>query len=178
MLIETHPFGDFVPPKTRYLILGSFTGRQGAPGSPDYDGSYDWFYGRKVNQFWPILSAIYGSPLETKKQKQVLFTKLHLAIADIILRCERKAGNNLDSSLINIVYNKKGVKKILQDHAVEKIYFTSRFTETKFRDIFKDLIAKNKEVNLITLPSPSPRYAAISKQEKIKRYRSLLPRRA
>jgi len=27
-MIETHPFGSFVPPDARYIICGSFTGKE------------------------------------------------------------------------------------------------------------------------------------------------------
>ncbi len=45
-MIEEHPFGDFIPQNTQYLLLGSFTGKI-------TDNSYDWFYGTKRNLFWP-----------------------------------------------------------------------------------------------------------------------------
>jgi hypothetical protein len=35
---------------------------------------------------------------------------------------------------------------------------------------------KNPSVKFITLPSPSPRYAAMSKEEKIKKYKEVLPK--
>jgi len=33
-----------------------------------------------------------------------------------------------------------------------------------------------QNIELITLPSPSPRYASMSKQEKVARYTELLPK--
>lgn len=35
-MIETHPFGNFVPQNSRYLFLGSFTAKP-------VEG-YDWFF--------------------------------------------------------------------------------------------------------------------------------------
>ena len=72
-----HPFGSFVPPKAKYLLLGSFTGKI-------EDRSYDWFYTNKRNQFWRILRAVYDEPLESRISKEDLFTRLNLAITDII----------------------------------------------------------------------------------------------
>ncbi len=135
-MIETHPFGDFVPPNAKYLILGSFTGRQAVKGETVTDDSYDWFYGTKRNQFWPILETVYERELESKLAKQELFTKLGIAMADIIYQCERKEGNNLDSNLINIVYNSDAITEILEKNQINKIFFTSRFVENKFN---KDL---------------------------------------
>jgi len=162
-MIETHPYGSFVPPQAKFLILGSFTGKP--------EAGYDWFYSNKRNQFWSILEIVYGLKLDTKKSKQQLFTKLRIAITDIIYQCERKKGINLDADLINLVYNTSGIEKILGQNEIEKVYFTSRYVENKFRRLFKPAT-----VGLITLPSPSPRYAAMTKEEKIRKYREAFPK--
>ena len=174
-MIETHAFGNFIPPNAKYLILGSFTGRQAVKDKAAHDPSYDWFYGTKRNQFWPLLEEVYGIPLPTKTERQKLFGDLGIAIADIILQCERKDGNNLDANLINIVYNTQAINSMLEKEGITTILFSSRFVEKKFKQLFKETIGKHPDVALLTLPSPSPRYAAMSKAEKVKRYRVLLP---
>ena len=83
-MIETHAFGNFIPLNAKYLILGSFTGRQAVKGNSATDDSYDWFYATKRNQFWPILEEVYGIELRNKLSRQELFTKLGIAMADII----------------------------------------------------------------------------------------------
>ena len=167
-MIEKHPYGNFVPIKARYLLLGSFVAKP-------VDG-YDWFYGTKRNQFWPILEVVYKVSLKTKKDQQKLFTKLRMAITDIILKCEREKNSNLDVNLKKIVFNTKAIQGILVDNKIEKIYFTSRFVEKLFRKEFKKLIHINPEIELLTLPSPSPRYAQMTKEQKISKYKKLLPK--
>lgn len=166
-MIETHPFGNFVPQNTQYLLLGSFTGKP-------IEG-YDWFYGNKRNQFWPIMENLYKIKLDTKAKQQKLFARLGIAITDIILSCERKNNSNLDMNLANIVFNTKAINNILQKNRIKKIFFSSRFTEKLFRRHFKDVVQQFSEIKLVTLPSPSPRYVAMSKPEKISRYKELLP---
>jgi len=168
-MIETHPFGSFVPKNARYLILGSFTAKLG-------DGSYNWFYGTKRNQFWPILENVYGRKFKDRNDKEKFFSGLGVAISDIIYQCERKIGSNLDANLINIVYNTKLVEKILAENKIEKIFFSSRFVETKFKKVFKHLVSQYPKMELVTLPSPSPRFAAMRLEEKIRRFKELLPR--
>lgn len=175
-MIETHPFGDFIPPNARYLILGSFTGRQAVKGTRATDDSYDWYYGTKRNQFWPIIEGVYGVELPDKTSRQMLLSDLGIAMADIIYQCERKEGNNLDSNLANIVFNTKGIAKILENNSIVRILFSSRFVEKKFRQVFKDTIAQHQAIELVTLPSPSPRYAQLSKDQKIAKYKELLPK--
>jgi len=168
-MIEIHPFDVFVPRDTKYLFLGSFTGKT-------EDASYDWFYSNKRNQFWSILEEVYGIKLDTKVEKQGLFTRLGLAITDIILSCERRANSNLDMDLTNMVFNTKVILKVIQKNRIKTIYFSSRFAEKLFKKQFEEVIEHYPAIRLITLPSPSPRYAAMSKSEKISRYKELLPR--
>ncbi len=166
-MLEKHPFGVFVPPNAKYLLLGSFVTK------PAH--KYDWFYANGRNQFWPILEEVYKVPLTTTKAQQSLFVKLHIAIADIILECEREKNSNLDIHLKNLVFNTEAITKILNENNIGKILFTSRYVEKLFRRHFNDLITKYQGIELITLPSPSPRYAMLTKTQKILHYRKLLP---
>lgn len=161
--METHPYGSFVPTRARFLLLGSF------PGKPE--AGNDWFYSNRRNQFWSILESVYNLRLDTKKSKQKLFTRLKIAITDIVYQCERLRGTNLDSNLVNIVYNTQEIEKLLRQNKIQKVYFSSRYVENKFKRLFGSIA-----IDLITLPSPSPRYAAMTKEEKIKRYRNVLPK--
>lgn len=168
MIEEKHPFGSFVPKDARYLFLGSFAGKTS-------DG-YDWFFGTKRNQFWPIMAEVYGRPLQTKDEKQKLFANLKLAITDIILSCERKDHNNSDGNLINAVINTKVITNILKNNPIKTIFFSSRFAEHLYKRHFMNLIRKYPQIDLVTLPSPSPRYAAMSLAVKVAKYTELLPK--
>lgn len=162
-MIEVHPFGNFVPKKARYLMLGSFVTKPTHP--------YDWFYANGRNQFWPIMRGVYGLELSTKKQQQDLFTQLEMALADIILACERRKNSNSDTNLFNIVYNIEGINSIVAKNKIQKIFFTSRYVEGLFKKVFKGI-----QIETVCLPSPSPRYATMKKPEKIKLYKALLPK--
>lgn len=167
-MIEKHPFGDFVPKNAKYLMLGSFVTKP--------SNSYEWFYANGRNQFWPIMQEVYGLEFSTKKQQQKIFMQLEMALADIILSCERRKNSNLDINLFNIVYNTQAIKDIINKNKIKKIFFTSRHVENLFGKVFKDISQMTNKIELICLPSPSPRYAMISKAEKIIRYKQLLPK--
>jgi hypoxanthine-DNA glycosylase len=175
-MIETHPFGIFVPLNIKYLILGSFSGRQVVKGLATTDDAYDWFYGTRRNQFWPILEAVYGVDLRDKPSKQALFSRLGMGIADIIYQCERRNNNNLDSNLVNIIYAKQAIAELPDGKPIDRIFFTSRFVEKRFRHVFKDVMERHRAIKLVYLPSPSPRYAVLNKDQKIERYKALLPK--
>lgn len=167
-MIETHPFGSFVPQNPRFLFLGTFTAKVDDP-------SYDWFFTSKRNQFWIIMTEVYGIKLTNKQEKENLFANLKMAITDVILQCERSQNSNADNNLINLVFNIKTINKIILENKIETIFFSSRMAEKLFKKNFKEIIMKFPEINLVTLPSSSPRYAAMTKLEKIRHYKELLP---
>ncbi len=122
------------------------------------------------------MEEVYDSDFSTKEKQQKLFIRLEMALADIILSCERRKNSNLDINLFNIVYNTKAITDIINKYKVKKIFFTSRYVETLFRKHFRSIIEQYPKTELITLPSPSPRYAVMNRAEKVARYTELLPR--
>jgi len=119
--------------------------------------------------------VIYGRQLTNRTAKEQLFTDLSLAISDVIYQCERLKGSNLDNNLVSIIYNTANIEAVLAANPIQKIYFSSRFVENKYKTKFKHLLQQYSHIQLITLPSPSPRYAAMSLRDKIKKYTQLLP---
>jgi G:T/U-mismatch repair DNA glycosylase len=97
-------------------------------------------------------------------------------LAILFLSCERIGRSSLDTRLTDIEYNKEDIVRVLDTRKISKILFTSKFVEAHFKRYFKEIITKYPNVELITLPSPSPRYASMSKEEKIKRYSQELPK--
>jgi hypoxanthine-DNA glycosylase len=159
--IEYHPFKPFIPIEPKILILGSFPGKE----QTQADFQQKWFYGSSRNQFWKILEGVYQIPLHQKAQQQQLFENQGIAITDIIYSARRIDNSNLDNNLEIVSYNRSVIDDILNNNQFEKILFTSRFVELHF---YKKL----KFTSLgICLPSPSPRFARLSLQQKIDVYK-------
>ncbi len=168
MKIETHPFDSFIPENIRYLFLGSFTSKDAKKGV-----DYDWYYSNGRNQFWPLIEKVYGLPLKSKKDKVALFNDLGIGIADIIYKCSRKENSSLDNKLEIIEFN-QALRGIF-DNELESVFFSSRFVEKLFHKNFDFLVNQFTNTKFTYLPSPSPRYAAMSKDEKVKIYKANLP---
>ena len=143
-MIEKHPFAPYVPQNSRILILGSFPGRESTQISRDND----WFYCANRNQFWKIIESVYDQVLLTTSSKQELFKQRNIAITDIIESCERSENKNSDNNLINKVYNKVAITKILAQNPITKILFTSKSVYFEFLENFD----KPKAVELVILP--------------------------
>jgi len=164
--IETHPFEPFTPHDMKYLIIGSFPGKGQTKIDVDND---QWFYNTERNTFWKILEAVYNISLKDKKAKQELFVKTKMGIADIILKAIRKNNTNSDRNLDIIELNDAAIRRILESTTITTIFFTSKFVEKLFKKVFPYVSTT------ITLPSPSPRFATVSLQEKVSIYKKYLP---
>ena len=165
--IETHPFEAFVPKGIEYLIIGSFPGREHTQ-SPVPEGQ--WFYGARRNQFWKILEDVYGRELRNRTEKEALFTELRMGITDVVKSAVRLQNTNMDQNLDIIEYNHERIGAILKKKTLKKVFFTSRFVEKVFKREFPDY--HYTEV----LPSPSPRYATLSRAQKVALYKEKLPK--
>lgn len=163
--IETHPHKVFVPPNAKVIIIGSFPGRGHSAESEN-----EWFYESKRNQFWKIISAVYQTELKDVTQKKKLFREKGIAIGDLFYKVKRTKDNNSDSSLDVIEYNNMALSKIFKSNHFRSIFFTSKFIEKEFKKLFPAM------KNIASLPSPSPRVATISIDEKIKSYKMVLPK--
>ena len=165
-MIEFHPYETFVPANASVLIVGSFPGIRQTRKLNNFE---EWFYSAERNQFWKIIEAVYKTSLQTINDRKQIFTEKGIAITDIILSASRRKEGNLDEDLCDVEFNKKAIRKILENPNIKKVFFTSKFVEKHFKELFPAY--KNVEY----LPSPSPRYARISLKEKIEVYKDKLP---
>ncbi len=163
--VEQHPFPSFVPPRMRCLIVGSFPGKEQTRGTTNED---DWYYGAPLNQFWRLLQLVYDIELKTKVAKQDLFKKAGIGITDIFRSVIRKQGNNEDDNLEVAEYNKEELQRIIKNFTPD-VFCTSRFVEKDFKRMFPAYIKVD------VLPSPSPRYFALTIEQKAGIYKKKLP---
>jgi len=166
-MIEKHPFRPFIPKDCKILVIGSFPGKE----STQEKRQDDWFYGANRNQFWKLLENVYGVELKTKNDKQELFEKAKIGITDLIVSCERNENSSSDSNLTNRVYNSM-IPEIIENNPILKILFTGKGVYNEFREHFN--IPEN--IELITLPSPSPIYRRMSFEEKAENYKKHFPK--
>lgn len=162
--VEHHPFAPFVPPRMKCLIVGSFPGKEQTRGGIDDE---HWFYGAPLNQFWRIMETAYNLPLKTKTAKQDLFKKAGIGITDIFKSVIRKANSNVDENLEIVEYNKEELERIIRDFK-PSVLCTSRYVEKEFKKMFPGYAAVD------VLPSPSPRYFALTIEQKAEIYRKKL----
>lgn len=153
-----HPFKPIVFKDTVILILGSF------PSIKSFENNF--YYGHPRNQFWKILEAVTGYPINNRDQKIWLLKHAKLGVWDMISSCQRE--NSLDSSLEEEQVN--DIPSLLEKYPrIDKVCFTGKKSEALFKMHFDYL-----DIDTSYLPSPSPAYAAMKFEEKVERYREVL----
>lgn len=158
--MEQHPFDPILFHDSRVLILGSFPSLKSCE-----EGFY---YAHPRNQFWPLLAEVFGEEISTTKAKIALCKKHRIALWDSAKSLKRETGNSSDTNLKEIEVN-DFEKLLLECPSIELILFTGKKAEQIFNKKYKGL-----NIRRTLLPSPSPAYAAMSFEEKLKRYREIL----
>jgi hypoxanthine-DNA glycosylase len=169
--IETHPFGAFLPPTVRYLVVGTFPGRlysQRSAAENEADLTAFSYGGR--NQFWRIMEKIYGVELPDRAAKQALFTQKCIGLMDLIAACRRKKNSNLDTDLTDIVWNKPAFERLFATESIDTVFCTGKGVATIFTKWFPD-------VHCVVLPSPSPLFAAMRFDQKWAFYADVFPKK-
>ena len=153
-----HPFAPILFKDTHTLILGSF------PSIKSIEN--DFYYSHPRNQFWSILSAMTGYPVNNRDQKIWLLKEAKLGLWDMIASCNR--ANSLDSSLEDEVVN--DIPALLEQYPnIQRVAFTGRKAEALFGLHFAHL-----EMETAYLPSPSAAYAKMRIEEKTEIYTKVL----
>src|SRR5215475_13892032 len=94
-----HGLAPIVWPHARVLILGSLPG--------DESLRRQQYYGNPRNQFWSILSRVYGTPIGADYGERLAFLERHgIALWDVLARAERHG--SLDSNIRNEAPNDFG----------------------------------------------------------------------
>ncbi len=149
-----HPFNPILFPNTHTLILGSF------PSVQSFENNF--YYAHPRNQFWKILEVVTGYPVNNRDQKLWLLKETGLGLWDMIGSCSRE--NSLDSSLEDEVVN--DIPALLESYpSIKKLAFTGKKAQALFETHFGYL-----EIVRVYLPSPSPAYAAMRFEEKVRVY--------
>lgn len=153
----------------RVLILGSM------PGVASLQAQR--YYAHPRNAFWPILGQLCGfdPALEYEPRVQALLDK-RIALWDVIERCVRPG--SLDSRIDpQSVAPNDLVALILQLPQLRAIAFNGGTADRLYRRHWADSVAERLGARapvLLTLPSTSPAHAALSREQKLERWRELM----
>lgn len=151
-----------IPPvydeNSEILILGSFPSVRSR--------ETEFFYGHRQNRFWKVTAAVFESTApETVEQKKAFLIKNHIALWDVIARCEIEG--SADSTIKNAVANDI---RIILDKANIKEIFVNGKTAEKY---YNKYIFPNTGRKAVCLPSTSPANAACGYEQLVEKWKKI-----
>ena len=148
-------FLAIVPDHPKILILGT------VPSVVSLDKGF--YYAHPRNAFWPIIESFVGHSLPTIQAKKTACEQLGIYLWDVLQGCQRQG--SLDSAIQSPVAN--DFETLFEQYPqLNTIAFNGKAAEKLFK---KEVLNKQelpKNLLLISLPSTSPAYAAITLEDK------------
>ena len=150
---EFHPFEPIIDKNSKILILGTF------PSLKSVENNF--YYAHPRNQFWKLLAGVFNEKTPITIEEKLNILKSHqIALWDVVKKTTRT--NSLDSNLKNIELN--DIQSLLDKYPnIKIIAFTSKTAEKLFQKL-------NINIPTCYLASPSPAYAKLKFEEKLKRW--------
>jgi G:T/U-mismatch repair DNA glycosylase len=122
----THPFDEFLPPKSKTLIVGTFPTH-----ARNYSKTFPFYYAGEGNMFWPTLGRVhrktfsYAQGLDAKKEREEFLESKRIGITDMLDKCYRKNERSQDNYIFPITFRK--IFQTLEiNKSVDTIVLTSR----------------------------------------------------
>jgi G:T/U-mismatch repair DNA glycosylase len=122
--IEPHPYGEFIPTDTEFLMIGSFPSKG--------EKYFDFFYGSKVNQLWNILSVVFGHNFKkptgkaAEKERGNFLETRGIGMTDMLEKCYRYQNKSGDENLYPIIF--RDIFEILERRPkIRRLIFTGRY---------------------------------------------------
>jgi len=154
-----HPFDAIVDANSKVLILGSF------PSIKSFEENF--YYAHPRNQFWPIIEEIFEVTLKTNEEKQDFALQKCIALWDTYATLRREEGNSSDSNLKDLEPN--DFYAFFNTYPnIKHIFFTGRKAMEGYKKHFSDI-----SIPTTLLPSTSPAYAAMKREEKKRHYQEI-----
>jgi len=159
-------FPPIAGPDATLLILGSM------PGAASLVARQ--YYAHPRNAFWPVLEAVWGIPATLEYSARVrAVLAARIAIWDVLAGCQRRTSLDADIEHASIVVN--DFAGFFRRHPqVSLIGFNGGAAQMLYRrHVLPTLSGSPRQIAALRLPSTSPAHAALSPQEKVRRWRQL-----
>lgn len=157
-------FSPIVGGQPKILILGSMPSQTSLRESE--------YYANPQNSFWWIMSNILGFAHDADYcLREQFLIQAGVAVWDVLLDCQRPG--SLDSSIVRASESPNDLVSFLQaNRSVELIGFNGGAAKTIFMRHCSNVLAvvgcsNNQQLKAIQLPSTSPAYASMKKQDKL-----------
>jgi len=156
-------FAPVAGEQPRVLILGSM------PGVASLDAHE--YYAMPRNAFWPIMGRLFDAGFALAyAQRLVRLQAAGVALWDVLASCVRPGSLDAAIDVRSAVVNNFG--RLFADRpTIERVFFNGKAAADIYRRrVLPALDAGGRDVALCVLPSTSPAHAALSFDEKLRRW--------
>ena len=148
---------------TTVLILGTFPSEESL--------KQNQYYAHPRNQFWDMIAEICGTGTCDEYEKRCDRAKSKgIAIWDVLKSCDREGSS--DGRIRRGHFIPNDIVSFILEHPVNAIFFNGSKAALLFKQ-HVDLSILPVQPRFVTLPSTSPAHAALSKQQKLERWREV-----
>lgn len=146
--------------RSEKLILGSFPSVRSR--------EVGFYYGHPRNRFWPLMAALFSSPLPgTTEEKRLLLERNRLALWDVTASCE--ITGSADSSIRSVIPNE--IAGLLNAAPFKAVYLNGKTAERLWLRFCAPTLPRTLPVRV--LPSTSPANASFSFEALLAAWRCL-----
>jgi len=156
-------FSPLIGVKPRVLVLGTMPSQQSLKRQQ--------YYGHPQNAFWWIIDRLFGiaqsAPYETRVQALI---EHKVAVWDVVREAVRPGSLDANIDQQSLVANPFAAL-FSQQCALACIVFNGQAAQKLFKKYVLSETALPKNLDIHTLPSTSPAYAAMTREEKLARWK-------
>jgi len=161
-------FPPIVSADAKLLILGSMPG--------ELSLQKQQYYGHPKNAFWAIMAALFNIPDDASyTQRKSALMANSIAVWDVLHYCRRKG--SLDSGIDMGTVSANNLASFFTEHpTIKTVCFNGGMAEKLYKKHVQPTVQAHKpDLGYLRLPSTSPAYAAITVEQKIRAWQSILP---
>ena len=142
-MIETHPFGNFIPANAKVLVLGSFP-------THNKNWRFNSFYPGRANFFWRMLGEIYNRKFNhisgegAAAERLALCEEKGIAISDTIYKCRRLVATSSKDSDLEVI-EKMNILEMLRKHkSIHTVILTGSSGKVSAHKVFFEHLTEHK----------------------------------
>jgi hypoxanthine-DNA glycosylase len=167
-VLEIQGFPPIADNRAKVLVLGSMPS--------EISLSKQQSYAHPRNAFWPVMGELFAAypELAYAERKKILLQN-GVAVWDVLASCRREG--SADSDIIRDSIQTNDFATFFQHHvAIKRVFFNGGTAEALYKKyVLPVLDGKFSVLRYQRLPSTSPAFAGMSRQQKIDAWRVILP---
>lgn len=131
------------------------------------------YYAHPRNAFWPIITRLFEQvPELSYQQRKALLLQQGIALWDVLQSCHRPGSLDAKIDMDTVVVN--DFNQFYKQHpSIQQVFFNGGMAEKIYKKRVIPTLHQFVNIQYHRLPSTSPAYAAMSKEQKLNAWRQI-----